>query len=403
MKLESLLEDDVITKETFDWLKPLHEQEEADLKEIRAAAEERKNDPFYNQHPVDSDEEDEDTMLLTTSTATLRDIEGTDAIVKIVVDTNSAGHGNKVWHASIATCRYLKEFLGEFKKRGDFFNSIELGAGTAVPSFFLAQLMMTKTIDHMNKGEAEELMSYSLYITDAKQYRNIKQILMSVGVQCQVIAHVPTLGVGSNIEFQVHPHNWGEIVNNEEADDGEGDYDSFVTLSYDLVIVSDCIYNPEHHDALLHSLASTLALPRSNKRCKRMGFEENDIGGRAVISFSLHGNVDDDRIWNFIENKIPSKRCPRYKSDGWKLNARCVSTSTSTSTSSSSSSSSSTTTTTQSSSSSSNTVREGWNMEETMTKLEMATEGMKPERWIAYVYEITWIRDDDDDDSDDGK
>jgi len=137
-----------------------------------------------------------------------------------------------------------------------------------------------------------------------------------------------------------------------------------------------------------------------------MGFEENDIGGRAVISFSLHGNVDDDKIWNFIEHKIPStttnnKRCPppsHQEGSGvsWRLNARCVSTTPS---------SSSSTTTSDSdivhSQQENKNIREGWNMEDTMMKLEMVTEGMKPERWLAYVYEITWVKDDDDDDDDD--
>ena len=36
-------------------------------------------------------------------------------------------------------------------------------------------------------------------------------------------------------------------------------------------------------------------------------------------------------------------------------------------------------------------IREGWNMESTMTELGMVTEGMQSERWLAYVYEITWI------------
>ena len=386
MNLKRLLEDDVITKETFDWLKPLHDTEEADLEEIRTAAEERKSDPFYQ---IDSDDDEDEENMLTTTTNTLHYIEDTDAIVVIVTDTNSTGHGNKVWHASIATCRYLKELVSSkksFTKRNRFFHSLELGAGTAVPSFFLAQLMMTKTIDHMNKGEAEELMMYTVNITDAKQYRNIKQILMSVGLQqAQVQASTPMLGADSNIEFKVHPHNWGEFK--------DDDLDSFDKQSFDLVIVSDCIYNPEHHDALLDSLARTLALPRSNERCRRMGFEENEIGGRAMISFSLHGNVDDDKIWNFIEHKIPSKRCPsHWESGDWlRLNARCVSTTPSSSTSNSDSSD------IVHSQQENKNIREGWNMEDTMTKLEMVTEGMKPERWLAYVYEITWVKADDDD------
>ena len=138
ISLEKLLNNKTITTETYDWIKPLHEKEIADLEEIQKAALERKNNPFYQHDDEDSDEEEDG--LLTTSTSTIQGIEETDFAIQFVTDTNSTGHGNKVWHASIATCRYLKDHF-ELPIREDPskpFRSLEFGAGTAVPSLFLA-------------------------------------------------------------------------------------------------------------------------------------------------------------------------------------------------------------------------------------------------------------------------
>lgn len=348
INLEKLLEDNTISKETYDWLKPLHEKEIADLEEIQKAALERKNNPFY-QHD-DDDSEDEEDGLLTTSTSTIQGIEGTDFSIQFVTDTNSTGHGNKVWHASIATCRYLKDRFTVPKGEDPTqpFRSLELGAGTALPSLFLAKLL--------SSGLKQSAQTSVLRITDAKYYRNIMQILGSVD-----ILHDST--ENSSIQIEVHPHNWGTPIGfgRLQDDAGSGVKDA---SPHDLVIVSDCIYNPEYHDDLLVSLSSTLALPSGTSS------DPTTNGGVAVVSFSLHGNVRNEVIWEFLETKLPSQR----RSDGdrdWHLQAQCVSTNVEVESESS--------------------TRQGWDMENTMNGLGMETEGINPERWIAYVYEITWV------------
>ena len=350
INLEKLLNVKTITKETYDWLKPLHEKEIADLEEIQRAALERKNNPFY-QHD-DDDSEDEEDGLLTTSTSTIRGIEGTDFSIQFVTDTNSTGHGNKVWHASIATCRYLKDRFTVPKREDPTqpFRCLELGAGTALPSLFLAKLL--------SSGLKQSSQTSVLRVTDAKYYRNIMQILRSVDIH-------DSTGVSENgsIQIEVHPHNWGTPIEFGRLQENE---DSVVSgfSPHDLVIVSDCIYNPEYHDDLLVSLSRTLALPSSTSS------DPTTNGGVAVVSFSLHGNVRNEVIWEFLESKLPSQRMSDGKRN-WHLRAQCVSTNVEVESESS--------------------TRQGWDMETTMNDLGMETEGINPERWIAYVYEITWV------------
>ena len=372
--LERLLKDTVITQESYEWLKPLYEQEIADLEEINQAALERKNNPFY-QNNCDSDS-DSDDGLLTTSITTLEGIEGIKNSVRFVADSNSSGHGNKVWHASIATCRYLKDYFVRPLRNNksisgelEIFRCLELGAGTAVPSFFLAKILLPDG-NLQEKREEQRLPKKSiLRITDARYYRNIMQILRSTELaieepQSHTSTSASTESVGNlSLKIEVHPHNWGEPIGfgNQNVDGDKGTIDS---SPHDLVIVSDCIYNPEYHDDLLASLSRALALPISK--------EEPIGGGVAVVSFSLHGNVQDAAIWEFLESKLPSKK---REEDGvvWGLEARCVSCEQN-----------------PEAVQDKRIVREGWNMETTMNQLGMVTEGIKRERWIAYVYEITW-------------
>ena len=224
------------------------------------------------------------------------------------------------------------------------------------------------------------------------------------------------------ISYRVSPHNWGETsdflntMNLNNKNELAEDESSLLMSSskstnkqnnniYDLIIISDCIYNPQYHDVLLDSLVATLKLPTSEQVVEEHdgsasdGSHGNGVGnrsngsGRAVISFSLHGNVDDSNIWNFIKIKIPSrttKMKTKYHHPStiieqddvnfvvYKLHARCVSTSTATS-----------------SSSQDNDIDidndEGWYMKETMTKLGLESDGIDEKRWYAYVYEITWV------------
>jgi hypothetical protein len=403
--LGSLWNDKVITKGTYEWLKPLHDQETADLEEIKLAAEERKNNPFH-QHDADSDDDDSDeedgNNMLTTSTKTIKGIEGTNTVVSFVTDTNSSGHGNKVWHASIATCRYLKErflpLVNSNSTSSSPFRCLELGAGTAVPSFFLAQTLLLRLRDEnetaIEKGDDQQQppQQIILRITDAKFYRNIMQILRSVEVQkspkkgeCCIHAQ------DSPVRIEVHPHNWGDDIGfgtaaaskgEDESEDDNNHTGDQCDSQHDLVIVSDCIYNPNFHDDLLVTLSRTLAVP-TNK--------EKTNGGIAVVSFSLHGNVQDSAIWEFLDQKLPSTiRNDERNGDNsgvvLRLNAKCVSTEADTQAQSQAREEP-----TNAEQQQEPAIREGWNMESTMTELGMVTEGMQSERWLAYVYEITWI------------
>jgi hypothetical protein len=399
MDLRVLWEKKVITKDTYEWLKPLYERELVDMEEIRRAAEERKSNPFYQQNCDEEYEEDNDDGdgdgddLWTFGITELVGIEATSTTVRIVTDTNSTGHGNKVWHASIATCRYLNSIFlpalllsSAASNKSSRFRCLELGAGTAVPSLFLGQLLSLLLLKNDNNDDDDDNNNHPtesiLRITDAKQYRNIMQILRSVEIQESLRNgrscmdgdgnesssndtgdndKITNTTTAAALQLEVHPHNWGGPV------DGIGlgqQQQQQQQQQHDLVIVSDCIYDPNYHDDLLVSLSRTLALD-----------------GTAVVSFSLHGNVQDAVIWEFFERKLPSTTTRnRTQEDGaavWRLAASCVSSS--------------------SSSSDGVVIRDGWNMKETMSELGMVTEGIVPDRWLAYVYEITWVPDEDED------
>jgi hypothetical protein len=411
LDLKQLLDDDVITETTYDWLKPLFEKELNDIKEIQEAAFLRKIDPFFtNDNDDDDDSDDSDDGLSTMTKTTIDNIEGTEGDIQFLTDTNSSGHGNKVWHASIATCRYLKELIYMLEMdtttiarkihHNDTttkqpFHCLELGAGTALPSLFLPHLLTSVNIKR-----------FIIHITDAKEYRNIKQILMSVELfkvndkmpeLCPAaIALHKLIGMEETFPrciYRVSPHNWGEkflnlnMNKNKNTEDESSLLMSSSSNIYDLVIISDCIYNPQYHDVLLDSLVSTLKFPSETIRDSYGIISCDGSSGRAVISFSLHGNVDDTNIWDFIKIKIPSRTTktkhnhhPTRSDDddddddddtvSYKLHARCVSTSTP---------------------SRNDNDDEGWYMKETMTKLGLESDGIEEKRWYAYVYEITWV------------
>ena len=154
LDLKQLLDDDIITISTYDWFKPLYEKELNDIKEIQDAAQLRKLDPFFTNDNDDDDDDDDDGLSTMTKT-TIHNIEDIQSDIQFLTDTNSSGHGNKVWHASIATCRYLKNLLLNDDSDDDAdngtslqsllpvpFHCLELGAGTALPSLFLSQLLL---------------------------------------------------------------------------------------------------------------------------------------------------------------------------------------------------------------------------------------------------------------------
>mmetsp|Transcript_1545 Transcript_1545/g.2674 ORF Transcript_1545/g.2674 Transcript_1545/m.2674 type:complete len:360 (+) Transcript_1545:85-1164(+) len=356
MDLQRLFDDKYITRETLDWIRPLWEQELALVAEVREAAAARDSLFANNEHGSDDDEEEteNDESGLMISSVFIRDLGG--VTLSFWMDDHSAGHGNRVWHASIAMCIYLKRMLLpswtsriSSQESSCNFRCLELGAGTALPSLFLGHLFANE----MEASSVNRKTKPLIHITDGKQYRNIRQILLSLSKQPAQVLLSST--------FRVSPHNWGEGLGNNGDSDSCFFQREFVH-PYHLIIVSDCIYNPTYHDELLQSIAATLKLPNE---------ETGEDGGCAVISFSLHGNTPDHDIWDFLQVKIPSKRHPvheHWRLQAWSRNADS-----------------------KNGESSACDGRNGWNMEQKMKDLGLWTANINPKRWLSYIYEVRWV------------
>jgi hypothetical protein len=112
----------------------------------------------------------------------------------------------------------------------------------------------------------------------------------------------------------------------------------------------------------------TLALPRDKETVSGMAPRNHSKGGCAIVSFSLHGNIGDDAVWNFFD----FANITRSPDGEWRLQAVPVST-------------------LSSESSSSDGANGGWNMEERMKELGVWVAQLEPRRWIAYLYELRWV------------
>lgn len=365
MDLSKLLQEEVLSDATFGWIKPLWEKEQADLRELE---EEKARNSLLNFGGNNSDEEDDygggsdDDTLIENGSLQLEGV-----YLTYQKDVQSVGHGNRVWHASIATCLYLKDLCERMTSIDTLntFRSLELGAGTALPSLFLAH-KISGTDSSSGTGRP------NIHITDAKEYRNIRQILVSVSQQ-------PT-SVREAVNFKVAPHNWGEGISIHPSDSSKKESfwgnENTHPNSYDLVIVSDCMYNPQYHNVLLKSIAATMKLPSLPSATENQAYD----GGRTIIAFSLHGNTEEQHMWNFLWEKVPKER-----KGCWQLFASPIKELKRTSRSANSTSNSSSVTTLEMVD-----PRGGWHMEETMRELDLWTANIADERWIAFAFEIKW-------------
>jgi len=190
------------------------------------SAEEPEHSPDLFEN-ADEEDEDEEFHEIVVSNTKLR---------YVCDELGPSGHGNKIWSASIALCEYLATLYGN--SRDEELQVIELGAGVAIPGLFLGKYLPKSVVS----------------LSDQQNISNIVQMLQSVSLQTRPSS------------FRVLPHDWGNPL----------------AEKYDLVLVSDCIYMPDAHDALLQSIRGCLK-------------------GSAIISFSLHGNVPDQSVWNFFD------------------------------------------------------------------------------------------------------
>jgi predicted nicotinamide N-methyase len=394
MDFDDLEKEGVISRPTRDWLEPMWQQEE---KDARAAQDERADAPprLFGNNDSDDEDEDEDDDSTEERSIVLNGVR-----ISYLCDDQSAGHGNKVWHASIALCLYLSTRSmttlvvgsGDDKNSSKIntaspFQSLELGSGTAIPSLYLAQTIAaslanksttTQSCSSMGDGDTATSNKPLVHITDGRQYRNIRQILQSVSLLRQSSLHDDD-DVRQRVNVRVSPHNWGQEI----GIDGHDSSSSFFsqeclqtspTNQYDLVIVSDCIYNPMYHEALLDSIASTLKFPTGTTKTTNTA----NNGGRAIVSFSLHGNTKDETVWNFLD--MVNHKCST--GGKWKLQALPITDLDTTDNA---------LVVKMEESVDNRRSGGGWNMEKKMRQLDLWVANLEPSRWIAYLYELTWI------------
>ena len=355
--------DGIVSKATLDWIQPLWEAELAQAVEAREAR--RCNNLFGNEDGDDENtDEDSDSTdrLLMISKESIPSFLGV-ADFSFWMDDHSTGHGNRVWHASIATCMYLKEYFhsqmpkssASSPSSASSWQSLELGAGTALPSLFLGHLIASQREDD---GHDHAAARPFLHITDGKQYRNIRQVLYSLSKQPPAIRETAT--------YRVSPHNWGQNLDTFLSQECH----AATPRSYDLVIVSDCIYNPTFHRDLLTTIAATLRLPDG----------PHDSGGRVILSFSLHGNTPDQDIWNFIDGMVPETQHGEWRLQACPVRAESLASTTLAAAP-------------DGRKEQPTEGRHGWDMEQMMKDLGLWVANIKAKRWFSYLYEITWTKD----------
>ena len=190
------------------------------------------------------------------------------------------GHGDEVWAAAI----YLAERLCDPESRRALlpaparrassssaaalggYRIVELGAGCAIPSWVCSQL------------GAE---------VAASDYPSLPSIAaMLRGALLNAELRGPDAGA-----IEVVGHAWGADVvpllsaaRGGSAGETEGAAAGGEGGRFDVAIACDCIYDPSGHSPLLRTLCAALR-----------------PGGRALVAFSLHGNVDDQAVLAFFE------------------------------------------------------------------------------------------------------
>ena len=211
------------------------------------------------------------------------------------------GHGNRLWNSSDCIARHL--LLPECRAamlfgRGDATREggasgrrrrcplrwpprrcVEFGAGAALPSLAL-----------LREG-ADRVVITDRYVNNDATFDALR---MSVERNAKYWRTASDGGGGGGRAIVV-PHTWGEDVDGllthiGGGEDNDDDREaaaaaSSTTRKADLLVASDCIYNPAYHDALLRSATGVMDPER----------------GLFVVGYSLHGNVPSSRISDFFD------------------------------------------------------------------------------------------------------
>ena len=208
------------------------------------------------------------------------------------------GHGNSVWNSSecIAQHLLLPEYRSMLFRRGgenttgnsndvqhDNTHSmkwppsrcIEFGAGAALPSLALL------------KDGADKIIITDQFVNQ----ETFDAVHMSVDKNAKIWGGDGLHEEDVKDRVQIISHTWGKDMDkltqqyNTNNDDSKSSKDGCTTTNKaDLVIASDCIYNPKYHRALLTSATHAM-----------------DSSSRFIVGYSLHGNVPQSQILNFFK------------------------------------------------------------------------------------------------------
>lgn len=84
-----------------------------------------------------------------------------------------------------------------------------------------------------------------------------------------------------NRRVRIMPHTWGEEIEKLTERNGGSGGDNMI----DLLVASDCIYNPMYHQALLESAAGSI----------------NKETGIFIVGYSFHMNVPPGQVLDFFD------------------------------------------------------------------------------------------------------
>eukprot|EP01051_Picozoa_sp_SAG22_P014459 SAG22_NODE_1758_length_3640_cov_1.779723_1_plen_362_part_10 len=200
------------------------------------------------------------------------------------------GHGDEVWMAAVCLAQRLcdrgrrAELLGAELAAGRVglagLKVLELGAGSGIPTAVCYKLGATAVgSDYPTLGAVRALVRSALSNTAGEEEQEQDGAARGGG-GAAAAALVPG---GS---MHIAAYLWGsdpagllQLVgaNGTEATG------TAAACGFDIAIAADCIYDPSSHAPLLESCAKALR-----------------PGGLLLLSFSLHGNVDEVAVFGFL-------------------------------------------------------------------------------------------------------
>ena len=173
------------------------------------------------------------------------------------------GHGNSLWNACICIAEHLSSPSKRSQLLGDITSlvpwpprsSLEFGAGAALPSMILLKGGTDKVIITDRKVNDMTFQALDLSAEKNGEQWNISNIRDRV---------------------QICDHTWGEAIDElVKKSNSEG---------IDILVASDCIYNPTYHNALLQSASRTI--------CSKSGI--------FIVGYSYHSNVSKEQVDAFF-------------------------------------------------------------------------------------------------------